>query len=62
MAKRKQKVEIKIVEDGKPEILFLPLSIGTKILRKIAAIQEDEKLTDNDSTKVKTEDENQKLR
>lgn len=62
MAKRKQKVEIKIVENGKPEILFLPLSIGTKILRKIAAIQEDEKLTDNDSTKVKTEDENQKLR
>ncbi len=60
MAKRKQKVEIKIVEEGKPEILFLPLSIGTKILRRTAIIQEDEKLTGNDSTKVKTEDENQK--
>ena len=60
MAKRKQKVEIKIVEDGKPEILFLPLSIGAKILRRMAVIQEDEKLTGNDSTKVKTEDENQK--
>ena len=59
MAKRKQKVEIKIVENGKPEILFLPLSIGTKILRRTAIIQEDEKLTNN-LTKVKTEDENQK--
>ena len=42
MAKRKQKVEIKIVENGKPEILFLPLSIGTKILRKIAANEHDQ--------------------
>jgi len=62
MAKRKQKVEIKIVEDGKPEILFLPLSIGKKVLRKMAAIQEDGKLTDNDSTKLNKEDENQESR
>ena len=58
----KKKIEIKIVAVGKPNIGFLPLSIGKKVLRKMAAIQEDEKLTDNDSTKVKTEDENQKLR
>ena len=62
MAKRKQKIEIKIVENGKPEILFLPLSIGKKVLRKMAVMQEDEKLTENVSTKVNKEDENQESR
>ena len=58
----KKKMEIKIVAVGKPNIGFLPLSIGKKVLRKMAAIQEDGKLTDNDSTKLNKEDENQESR
>ena len=58
----KKKMEIKIIAVGKPNIGFLPLSIGKKILRKMAAIQEDGKLTDNDSTKLNKEDENQESR
>ena len=58
----KKKIEIKIVAVGKPNIGFLPLSIGKKVLRKMAAIQEAEKLTDNDSTKLNKEDENQESR
>tara|TARA_B100002003_G_scaffold188672_1_gene177310 strand:- start:110 stop:292 length:183 start_codon:yes stop_codon:yes gene_type:complete len=58
----KKKIEIKIVAVGKPNIGFLPLSIGKKVLRKMAAIQEDGKLTDNDSTKLNKEDENQESR
>ena len=58
----KKKSNLKIVAVGKPNIGFLPLSIGKKVLRKMAAIQEDGKLTDNDSTKLNKEDENQESR
>ena len=58
----KKKMEIKIIAVGKPNIGFLPLSIGKKVLRRMAAMQEDEKLTENVSTKVNKEDENQESR
>ena len=58
----KKKSNLKIVAVGKPNIGFLPLSIGKKVLRKMAVMQEDEKLTENVSTKVNKEDENQESR
>ena len=58
----KKKIEIKIVAVGKPNIGFLPLSIGGKVLRRMAVMQEAEKLTENVSTKVNKEDENQESR
>ena len=58
----KKKMEIKIIAVGNPNIGFLPLSIGKKVLRKMAVMQEDEKLTENVSTKVNKEDENQESR
>ena len=39
-----KKTTIKIVDKGKPNIGFLPLSIGKKVLRRMAAMQEAEKL------------------
>ena len=58
----KKKMEIKIVAVGKPNIGFLPLSIGKKVLRKMAVMQEAEKLKEGVPTKVNKEDENQESR
>ena len=58
----KQKSEIKIVAIGKPDILLLPVSIGAKVLRRMAAIQESETLTDNVPAKVNSENKKQKSR
>ena len=53
----KKKAKIKIIAAGKPDILYLPLSIGKKVLRKMNAMQEVEKLRDNISNKVISENE-----
>ena len=58
----KKKTTIKIFDKGKPNILYLPLSIGKKVLKKMAAMQETEKLKEDIPTKVNTEDKNQKSR
>ena len=58
----KKKIEIKIVAVGKPNIGFLPLSIGEKVLRRMAVVQETEKLKEDIPTKVNREDKNQKSR
>ena len=53
----KKKAKIKIIAAGKPDILYLPLSIGKKVLRKMNAMQEVEKLRDNISSKAISENE-----
>ena len=58
----KKKSNLKIVAVGKPNIGFLPLSIGAKVLRKMAVMQETEKLKEGVPTKVNKEDENQESR
>ena len=58
----KKKSNLKIVAVGKPNIGFLPLSIGAKVLRKMAVMQETEKLKEGVPTKVNQEDENQESR
>ena len=57
----KKKAKIKIIATGKPDILYLPLSIGKKVLRKMNARQEVEKLRDNISNKVISEDDKLKV-
>ena len=57
-----KKTTIKIVAVGKPNIGFLPLSIGEKVLRRMAVMQETEKLKEGVPTKVNKEDENQESR
>ena len=56
------KTTIKIVDKRKPNIGFLPLSIGKKVLRRMAAMQEAEKLKEGVPTKVNKEDGNQESR
>ena len=57
----KKKAKIKIIAAGKPDILYLPLSIGEKVLRKMNARQEVEKLRDNISNKVISENDKLKV-
>ena len=57
----KKKAKIKIIATGKPDILYLPLSIGKKVLRKMNAMQEVEKLRDNISNKVISENDKLKV-
>ena len=57
----KKKAKIKIIATGKPDILYLPLSIGKKVLRKMNARQEVEKLRDNISNKVISENDKLKV-
>ena len=55
----KKKSNLKIVAVGKPNIGFLPLSIGEKVLRRMAVMQETEKLKEGVPTKVNKEGGNQ---
>ena len=58
----KKKIEIKIVAVGKPNIGFLPLSIGEKVLRRMAVMQEAEKLKEGVPSKVNTDGGSQESR
>ena len=55
----KKKMEIKIIAVGKPNIGFLPLSIGEKVLRRMAVMLEAEKLKEGVPSKVNKEGGNQ---
>ena len=57
----KKKAKIKIIAAEKPDIPYLPLSIGKKVLRKMNARQEVEKLRDNISNKVISENDKLKV-
>ena len=58
----KKKSNLKIVAVGKPNIGFLPLSIGAKVLRKMAVMQETEKLKEGVPSKVNTDGGSQESR